>query len=336
MFGALFLAGVLAAAISIGLKLNHAPIIAPGIAPLPSAEERALTGATSSTKFVNPQGVETFVRVWETDEGSKGRGTVLLVHGFSWHSQYWTALASALTSAGFRVVGYDLQGHGRSGTVSGAKGYATRFDDWVREMREVITAHAIGQGKLFIHAESMGATIVLRALTGASDVFQYKDEVKGVVFSGPVIRVAPEVLPPPPVVAVIKALATIFPLLSVPSSEVADGFEGAFGDKEFAKLAKKDPLVIFDSPRLRSAAEILGTVAKNNEMFSAVTQPILVLHGQDDKRTHAANSVDFINGISSANKRLEIIPGANHQLLQDKKEITDKVIAQVVEFFSGL
>jgi acylglycerol lipase len=307
--------------------------VLPGLAALPESDERRLTGSTKTARLINPQGVETFVRVWGKD--GEGKSTVVMLHGFSWHSQYFAPLAQRLADeGGFKVIAYDLQGHGRSGLVDGAKGYATRFDDWVRELNQVVGAHAASdKGKLFIFAESMGATIALRALTGATKLFPRN--VSGIVFSGPVIRVAPEVLPPKPVVFVIKALATVFPLLSVPSSEVADGFEGAFGDQSFAKQAKKDPLVIFDNPRLRSAAEILATVDANCKAFSQVTQPLLVLHGDQDKRTHAANSVEFVGSVSSSDKRLEIIKGGNHQLLQDQPALTAAVTEHIVAFFKS-
>jgi len=317
-----FIAGALAAYAINNLTPRR---IGASLPMLSVQEEQKLTGSSKAVKLLNPQGVETFARVWEAPGGgsskSNKKGTVLLVHGFSWHSLYFSPLARALQAAGFRVVAYDLQGHGRSGTIDGAKGYATRFDDWVKELgmvaRELClsssssssSSTAKDEDKLFIFAESMGATIVLRALTGAAKAFGHVEKVKSVVFSGPVIRVAKEVLPPPPVVVVIKLLATFFPLFSVPSSEVKDGFEGAFGDTVFAKQAKLDPLVIFDNPRLRSASEILSTVDKNGRSFAQVTQPILVLHGQDDKRTHAANSKDLIEGVSSIDKKLVVLPG---------------------------
>lgn len=219
-------AGLLAAFIF--NKVQHPHQITPGLPLLSPADEHRLTGSSRVVKLINPQGVETLVRTWEAAESVEASetkaATVVLVHGFSWHSQYFSKLAAALQSAGFRVVAYDLQGHGRSGQISAAKAYATRFDDWVKELGQVVRESCPIEQKLFLFAESMGATIVLRALTGAAADFGAVERVDGVIFSGPVIRVAPEVLPPPPVVAVIKALATVFPLLSVPTSEVADGF----------------------------------------------------------------------------------------------------------------
>ena len=44
--------------------------------------------------------------------------------------------------------------------------------------------------KFFIFAESMRATIVFRALICAKEIFGYADRVDGIVFSGPVLRVA--------------------------------------------------------------------------------------------------------------------------------------------------
>lgn len=224
------------------------------------------------------------------------------------------------------MIAYDLQGHGLSGTIDGLKGYADRFDDWVRELDAVISQLA---GPVFLFGESMGGSIVLRALTVGQGVFPSLDRIRGVILSGPVVRVAAEVLPPPPVVFIITSLAAILPRLSVPSSEVADGFEGAFGDKVFAARAKKDPLVIFDSPRLRAAAEILGTVAKTLKGLPLIQAPMLILHGDQDKRTHSGNSEELYAKISSTDKTLHIIQGGNHQLLQDTPSITADVMTEI-------
>ena len=114
-------AGVLLAAVWVSL-------------PFPMSKEKALANLPASgdvletrlgcvaTVLLNPQGVSTYVRRWRTGNGETSKGAVIIVHGLTWHSEYFGPLAMQLAGAGFDVVAYDLQGHGRSGTIDGMKG----------------------------------------------------------------------------------------------------------------------------------------------------------------------------------------------------------------------
>jgi alpha-beta hydrolase superfamily lysophospholipase len=112
---------------------------------------------------------------------------------------------------------------------------------------------------LFIFAESMGATIAIKALTTET----LKKNVNGVIFSGPVVKVADHLIPPPPALTFIKTMASIFPKLPVPSENPNKTFSEAFGDQEIANSALKDSLVNFNPPTFALAKTILTTISDN-------------------------------------------------------------------------
>jgi len=179
--------------------------------------------------------------------------------------------------------------------------------------------------KLFVFAESMGATVAIKAITSGL----IKHNVNGVIVSGAVIKVAEHLLPPPPAITFIKMMAAIFPKLPVPSENPAKTFHEAFGDQELAKSAAKDPLVNFQAPTFGLAKTILTTISDNLESLKKITVPILILTGDQDKRTDHLNSKFLHDQISSKDKTLKIVKGGNHQLLQDTKDITRTTIDSI-------
>ena len=62
---------------------------------------------------------------------TSSRGTILLTHGLSEHSETYTFFAKPMRAAMWNVVAWDLPGHGRS---PGKRGYVPEFDDYVRNL----------------------------------------------------------------------------------------------------------------------------------------------------------------------------------------------------------
>jgi acylglycerol lipase len=300
------------------------------------AGELDAAGAAAQVLDAPRGGPQTYVRRWDAPRAP--RGTVLLVHGFSWHSAYFAPLAARLRRDGFDVVAYDLQGHGLSGSVdAGLRGYAHAFDDWVEQLARVAAAapRAPAATKpLLLFGESLGGALLLRTLIARR--LTATAPLAGVVLSAPVVRVAPEVLPPPPVVAAVKALATLLPRLQMPAQELDATYDAAFGDAAVAKASRADPLVVFDAPRLATAAGILGTTAANAAALERFSPPaLLVLHGSADGRTAPANSEELVRRAACADKTLRILPGGRHQLLQDTPAITRQVMDEVAAWMAA-
>eukprot|EP00884_Botryococcus_braunii_P020141 jgi/Botrbrau1/6810/Bobra.0153s0009.4 len=209
------------------------------------------------------------------------------------------------------------------------RGYADRFEDFVDDAALLLDDVHRAQGPpVFVLGESMGGTIVLRLMMRPAA----RQKVQGIVLLAPVVRVAPAVLPPAPLLLLLRLLAFFFPRMSVPSQEVDATFDSAFGDPAMARAARADPLVVFDAPRLRMVVEVLGACKQVVNDMEKLTLPMLVLHGSNDSRTDFRNSVELIDRAASSDKRLDALEEGRHQLLQDVPDLKAAAIARIVEW----
>lgn len=213
---------------------------------------------------------------------------------------------------------------GRSGSIDGFKGHVNNINNIIDDINVVLDYHLTNatNKKLFVFAESMGATIAIKAIT--SGLLKYIPS--GLIVTGPVIKVADHLLPPPIALEFIKLMSFILPKLPVQSKNPAITFHEAFGDKEFATIAANDPLVNFNAPTFGLAKTILTTISDNLESLNKITIPILMLSGDNDKRTDHINSKFLHDNVASKDKTYKLIKDGNHQLLQDTKVITNNVI----------
>ncbi|MCT8137952.1 alpha/beta fold hydrolase [Anaerobacillus sp. CMMVII] len=75
---------------------------------------------------------KTNVHIFEPPKPTK---TVLLIHGYFDHSGSFKNVINYFLSLNYRVVSYDLEGHGLS---NGNRGEIHDFDDYVQEFRKVL------------------------------------------------------------------------------------------------------------------------------------------------------------------------------------------------------
>ncbi len=93
--------------------------------------------------------------------GADGSQTLVLVHGWTEALRYWTYQIRALSDQ-FRVVAYDLRGHGRSGRAAGGDYSIGRFGEDVEAVlaatvpdgqRAVVAGHSLGGMSIVAWAE---------------------------------------------------------------------------------------------------------------------------------------------------------------------------------------
>lgn len=295
-----------------------------GGAPLPAVD------ATGATPLVvrSPSGVELYVRLWR-GKHTPPRGTLLLLHGLCWHGAWFAPLARRLAAAGFDVVAPDLQGHGLSGCVdAGFRAYADSLDVWAGDAAAALRAAArpeAATAPTFVLGESLGGAVALRAWL--SNTLR---PTGGLLLLGPFVRLPPGDAPPPPAVALLRALAALFPHAQLPPTDSDEAFNAAFGDQAQAAKARADPLVVRTAPRLGTAGAILGGTAANAARLAAVAPPaLLVLHGDADTRTAFSGSEELVRRCGVGDKTLVRMAGGRHQLLQDKGEVTERAMQAV-------
>ncbi|MDB4894470.1 MAG: ydjP [Firmicutes bacterium] len=103
------------------------------------------------------------VRLHYRDWGRPGGQPVLLIHGIQGCAAIWAEVAEGLAGRGFRVVAYDLRGHGRSG----------RSDDYqmaahVRDAAAVI--EQLGLAPVAVVGHSLGGSIAWEAAADRPDL----------------------------------------------------------------------------------------------------------------------------------------------------------------------
>lgn len=107
--------------------------------------------------LTTPDGVRLHLREWPCDGA---RGTVHLVHGLGEHVGRHERVAAALNAWGWRVVGHDQRGHGRS---DGARGAVPAPDTLLRDLAQVIdTVRTARGGPRVLLGQSMGGLIAAR------------------------------------------------------------------------------------------------------------------------------------------------------------------------------
>src|ERR1019366_7166036 len=93
------------------------------------------------------------------------RGTIVVVHGLGEHIGRYAHVADFIVARGWRVVGYDQRGHGRSG---GERGRLRSADDLLVDLARVIDAVRVEHpGPLVLLGHSMGGLVAARFVAGA-------------------------------------------------------------------------------------------------------------------------------------------------------------------------
>jgi alpha-beta hydrolase superfamily lysophospholipase len=232
-----------------------------------------------------------FYRRWQPD--TSPRGQVVLSHGFAEHSGRYRHVAAVLTEADLSVWAPDHRGHGHSegaradiGTVSAAAADLGLFVDVVRE-------HA-PEGPLFLVGHSMGGLIA----TAFAE--EHQDRLAGLVLSGALLHVAPEVV----------ALAD---LEEIPDLALADLVSS---DPAVIQAYKDDPLVYLGPPP-RSFLRAAGQVEEVRDALGRLTLPLLVMHGSSDVLVSPQALKDVVDRVASEDLTARLWPGLWHEIFNE-------------------
>ena len=251
-----------------------------------------LSSLTSTMEF-DSDGVRLHYELHGPAEGKP----VVLVHGFAsdyelnWVGSRWQ---ETLVGAGYRVLGLDCRGHGRSDKPHDPPSYALEVmaGDVGRLLDEVhvTAAHYVGY--------SMGARIGLQA------VQDFPDRVRRAVLGGLGVTGALEGAE-----KIARALRG-----GVPESEVARTFQ------RFASARSSNDLEAL-------AACIIGQQPLGTDRLATVRTPILVVVGDRDEI--ARDTPRLVERIPSA--RLVIVPGRDHMSTVPARQFKEAAVEFLAE-----
>lgn len=154
------------------------------------------------------------------------------------------------------------------------------------------------------------------------------------------MRVKKEMIPPPCVVGIFKLLSNWIPRMPLPGVDVISTFDAAFGEPQWAAAGKADPIVrrVLDAKiHVRTGAETLGAVdfvndATKQKLFTA---PFACLVGEKESRVDVGAIFEFYLQAGSKDKYLKVIPNGCHQLFQDKADVTQQAVREVIAWLDG-
>ena len=183
---------------------------------------------------------------------------------------------------------------------------------------------------VFLLGESFGG---LQVLVAALDSKDHGVELAGVIVLGGLIKVAEDLVPPRFVIKILSWLAPYYSLMKMPATDMSKTFDEAFGDPEWAAVCRTDPAVkVSPQSTLGAAAATLATGDKVLARARELDVPLLAVHGVHDCRVDFDAVHQFVDQAGSDAEGFWIEDTTGHQLLQDRKEVTDRVMEKVADW----
>lgn len=242
------------------------------------------------------------------------KASIALVHGYGEYSERYRATIDAWTAKGFEIMGLDYRGHGRA---AGKRGDCLRWELFLDDLEtfwDKFQAEA-RTSKRFLVAHSHGA------LMATHFALRQPPGVSGVVLSGSYYKLAFD--PPALTLAGAKLIKRVMPGLSL-----SNQLSSAQLSRDPAWQAKTDADPLYNrttTPRwffehLQWQSALAGTGPR-------FTQPVFMVHGDDDPIASTAAAKAYFDTMGSADKTWKSYPGMRHEVLneQGKEEVVDAI-----------
>lgn len=270
--------------------------------------------------FRGSDDTELFYQTWTND---KIRGTFVITHGLAEHSECYHHVAKELCDDGWKVVAWDLRGHGRS---EGKRGYVKDFSMFVDDLGRFIKTIAVKDGgnkdggNVVMFGHSMGGLITVRYLQ------THAPQIAALCLSSPALGLSAKV--PKLKEALAHVAVKWVPTLTM-YNEIK--YEDLTRDEEMLKSHQLDTLRHDKiSPGL-----FLGMVdgfTAAHEQASELKYPVLMQLSGEDRLVSTEASREFFEHLPNKNKELHIYADSLHEVFNDRDR--SKAIADLKKFIN--
>lgn len=261
-------------------------------------------------------GVRIVYDVWMPEVAP--RAVLVLSHGFGEHARRYDHVARRFGAAGLVTYALDHRGHGRSGgkrvLVRDIHEYTTDLDTLVgiatREhhgLKCIVVGHSMGGGIVFAYG------------------VERPDNYDLMVLSGPAVAAQDQVSPLLALAA--KVLGVIVP--GLPAQEL--DADAVSRDPEVVAAYRNDPLVYHGKVPAGVGRALLQVGETMPQRAPALTAPLLVVHGSDDRLIPVAGSRRLVECVGSADVELKVYPGLYHEVFNEpeREQVLDDVVGWI-------
>ncbi|BBX98734.1 alpha/beta hydrolase [Mycobacterium lacus] len=256
--------------------------------------------------------------VWTPD--APARAVVVLAHGLGEHARRYDHVARRFGEAGLVTYALDHRGHGRSDgkrlLVRDIAEFTTDFDTLVA----IATREHPGL-KCVLLGHSMGGAIVFAYGVERPDNYDL------MVLSGP--AVAAQDLVHPLVALAAKGLGVVIPGLPVQDIDV----NAISRDPAVVAAYNDDPLVYHGKVPAGLGRALLQVGETMPQRAAALTAPLLVVHGSDDRLIPVDGSRRLVECVGSSDVELKVYPGLYHEVFNEpeRDQVLDDVVSWILQ-----
>ncbi|ROV91228.1 hypothetical protein VMCG_09327 [Cytospora schulzeri] len=225
---------------------------------------------------------------------AKPRGTIICHHGLGSSQNFYSPIVPQLTSAGFRVITYDVSGAARSPY--------TQVEQSISSLADTVIGilDALGVDKAAVLGHSMGGVVVSHLAAEHAG----KGRIEAAVLLGPVYP-SPDLAPvfEKRIEAVEKggmeAMANTVPYAAIGSAAgpLASGYI-------------RELLLGQNVPGYLSNCRVIAYAKRPR--YEDIRCPVLVLAGKEDKSAPLDGCQKMFGEMSSERKHLEVVEGLGH------------------------
>ncbi|MCV7235496.1 alpha/beta hydrolase [Mycobacterium branderi] len=261
-------------------------------------------------------GVRIVYDVWTPDAAP--RGVVVLSHGFGEHARRYDHVAQRFGDAGLVTYALDHRGHGRSGgkrvLLRDISEYTGDFDTLVG-----IATKEYPACKRVVLGHSMGGGIV------SAYGVERPDNYDLMVLSGPAVAAQQQVSPLLAFLAkTLGAVAAGLPVQALDSSAISR-------DPAVVTAYNTDPLVHHGKVPAGIARGLLLVGQTMPARAPALTAPLLIVHGSEDRLISVDGSRRLAECVGSSDVELKVYPGLYHEVFNEpeQNQVLDDVISWI-------
>jgi pimeloyl-ACP methyl ester carboxylesterase len=248
--------------------------------------------------------------------GSETGIPIVLAHGWTEMLSYWTYVIRDLSGRGFRIVAYDLRGHGQSEPAAGGDYSLPRFGEDLEAVlstcvpdgeRALVVGHSLGAMSIAAWADHhdverrVGAAALLN--TGVGDLIAEQLLIPAPWIASVVNRMVPP--------RFLLGARTSLPRFSTPLSAAAVRYVAFGPEASPAQVAFYERMLITCAADVRSDVGIALSEMDLREALPRLTVPTLVLAGANDRLTPPSHARRIAEALPQLD-RLIVLPDTGH------------------------